>query len=476
MESAVPIDPHSHAGPAASSAVLDVAARAADEYLFGVLERRVSPAPEALAALAGFDTDLPDAPSDPVQVVAKLHRLGSPATTASSGGRFYGLVVGGTLPAALGARILTSAWDQVVFNDQTSPVGCMLERVTARWLTDLLGLPAEAHVSFVTGATMGNFTGLAAARDALLRRAGHDPAKGLFGAPRVRVVATAEVHVTVVKALTLLGFGSVDIERVPTDDQGRLRTDALPPLDERTVVILQAGNVNSGAMDPFAQVVPVARDAGAWVHVDGAFGMWAAGSPRLRAQLAGVEGADSWVTDAHKWLNTPYDCGVVIVRDPDALHQVMATQAPYLATGTAVAPKDMGPEFSRSARAVEVWAALSSLGREGVAELVERTCAHARAFANGLRELGYTVLNDVTLNQVVATPPLDDPDASARIAARVQSSGECFFGATNWKGRPAVRISVSSHATTVDDVHRSLAAIAAATTIETAALDQRRDT
>jgi glutamate/tyrosine decarboxylase-like PLP-dependent enzyme len=312
--------------------------------------------------------------------------------------------------------------------DLTSPVGCALERITARWITDVPGLPGESRVSYVTGATMGTFTALAAARDALLRRAGHDAlTAGLWNAPRLRVVTGDEVHVTVVKALTLLGFGSAEIERVPTDDQGRVRPDALPDLDDRTILILQAGNVNSGAIDPFDQVVPRARRAGAWVHVDGAFGLWAAASPALRGATAGIEDADSWVTDGHKWLNTPYDCGLAIVRDAQALHQAMATQAPYLVAGTTAAPKDMGPEFSRSARAVEVWAALYSLGRQGVAELIDRTCAHARAFANGLHGLGYTVLNDVTLNQVVAAPP-GDPNAAGRIAARVQESGEWVRG------------------------------------------------
>jgi glutamate/tyrosine decarboxylase-like PLP-dependent enzyme len=452
--------------PVPVAAVLDTASRAALDYLVGLPARRVSPAPEDLAAIAALDVDLPNEPCDPVEVVAEMHRLGSPATTASAGGRFFGLVVGGTLPAALGARLLASAWDQVVFNDQISPIGCALERITAGWITDVLGLPAEAHVSYVTGATMGNFTCLAAARDALLQRAGHDPlGAGLWNAPRLRVVTGDEVHVTVVKALTLLGFGTADVVRVPTDDQGRIRPDAVPELDERTIVILQAGNVSSGALDPFAEVIPDARRAGSWVHVDGAFGLWAAASLPLRRALAGVEDADSWATDGHKWLNTPYDCGVAIVRDPQALHRVMATQAPYLAAGTTVAPKDMGPEFSRGARAVEVWAALRSLGRQGLAELIERTCLHARTFADGLTALGYTVLNDVVLNQVVATPP-GDTDAAARIAARVQGSGECWFGPTIWRGRHAIRISVSSHATTDEDVRRSLAVIAVATNAE----------
>ena len=461
-----PIVPGSSLPSVGVAEVVGIASRAAIDYLAGLPDRGVAPDASDVAALAALDIALPDGPRDPADVVADLHRLGSPATTATAGGRFFGLVVGGTLPAALGARVLTSAWDQVVFNDQISAVGCALERITAGWITDVLGLPTGSHVSFVTGATMGNFTCLAAARDFLLQRAGHDAlSAGLWNAPRLRVVTGDEVHVTVVKALTLLGFGTADIVRVPTDDQGRVRPDALPELDARTILILQAGNVTSGALDPFAEVIPLARRAGSWVHVDGAFGLWAAASPSRRPALAGIEEADSWVTDGHKWLNTPYDCGMAIVRNPAALHHVMATQAPYLTAGATVAPKDMGPEFSRSARAAEVWAALYSLGRQGVADLVERTCGHAQTFARGLTALGYSVLNEVVLNQVVAAPP-GHPEAAARIAARVQQSGECWFGPTTWRGRPAIRISVASHATTDEDVRRSLAAIASATEAE----------
>lgn len=445
-----------------SLASLSAASAAASEYLSSVNGRRVAPDPAAIAELSWLTGALGDDPIDPAQVVRALHRYGSPATVASAGGRYLGLVVGGTLPAALGARVLASAWDQVVFNDATSPVGCVLERCAGEWVVDLLGLPAESHVSFVTGATMGNFTCLAAARQHMLARAGHDVAEhGLWGAPRLRIVASEEVHVTVIKALTLLGWGKAEIERVPTDAQGRVIVDRLPHLDDHTIVCLQAGNVNSGSFDPFEEVCQRARAAGAWVHVDGAFGLWAAASPVRRELTAGVDQADSWVVDGHKWLNTPYDCGLAIVRDAEGLHHAMATQAPYLRAGTSIAPKDMGPEFSRSARGVEAWAALRSLGRRGLADLVERCCRHARALADGLDAYGYEVLNDVVLNQVVAR--IGTAEDHSRIVQIVQESGECWFGQTTWRSQSAIRLSVSGWATTDHDVRQTLASIKDAT-------------
>lgn len=452
----------------ASIAPLHLAHELAAAYVAEAHDRPVAPNRDALNALAGFDTPLPERSNAPSDTIALLDRLGSPATVASTGGRFFGLVVGGTLPAALGARTLASAWDQVVFNEATSPVGVALERIAARWTLDLLGLPSSASVGFVTGATMANVTCLAAARQHLLARAGWDVnAKGLWGAPPLRFVAGAEIHVTVRKALTLLGMGTDAIETVPCDGNGALDADALPELDERTIILLQAGNVNSGACDPIGAMCERAKGMGAWVHVDGAFGLWAAAAPRTRHLLEGFDAADSWVADGHKWLNTPYDCGIAICRHPQALHEAMRTQAPYLKTDggaadpRAVAPKDMVPEFSRSARGVEVWAALHSLGREGVADLIDRCCAHARALADGLRGLGFEVLNEVVLNQVVATLPGRE-DRTGDLAARVQASGEAWFGPTNWRGRPGLRFSIASWATTDADIERTLAAIKAA--------------
>jgi glutamate/tyrosine decarboxylase-like PLP-dependent enzyme len=441
---------------------LTAASAAAADYLRTVDTRRVAPDPDALALMAQLTEPLAEDPTDPDEVLRSLHAYGSPATVASAGGRFFGLVVGGTLPAALGARVLASAWDQVVFNDATSPIGSALEWCAGQWVVDLLGLPAQSYVSFVTGATMGNFTCLAAARQQLLARAGYAVTeRGLWDAPRLRVVASDEIHVTVIKALTLLGWGTTTIERIPTDDQGRVIADQMPALDPQTIVCLQAGNVNSGSFDPFEEVCRRARAAGAWVHVDGAFGLWAAASPARRTLTAGVDQADSWVIDGHKWLNTPYDCGLAIVRDPQPLHDAMATQAPYLKTGATVAPKDMGPEFSRSARGVEVWAALRSLGRRGVADLVESSCSHATTLAQGLRALGYEVVNDVVLNQVAAR--IGTVDDHTRIAQAAQESGECWFGQTTWRGQSAIRLSVASWSTSEHDIQRTLASIEQAT-------------
>ncbi len=430
-------------------------------YLASVDERPVFPTTDSLRGLSAFDERLPEAPTDAADTLRRLHTFGSPATTASAGGRYFGLVVGGALPVTVAANWLATAWDQVVFNEATSPVGVKLEQVAGAWLLDLLGLPADASVGFVTGASMANFTCLAAARALLLARQGHDVARdGVFGAPRLRIVASEQIHVTVIKALGLLGFGSAQIERVPTDAQGRMRIEAMPALDDTCIVLCQAGNVNSGASDPFDAICDRAAEAGAWVHVDGAFGLWAAASPLTAPQVHGLARCDSWVTDGHKWLNTPYDCGLAICRHPESVHRVMATQAVYLKTGGHAAPKDMVPEFSRRARGVEVWAALRTLGRHGVAALVERCCAHARRFAQGLESLGFEVLNDVVLNQVVAT--VGDDERVRRVVEHCQGSGECWFGPTVWRGRAALRISVSSWATTTSDVDRTLAAIATA--------------
>lgn len=438
------------------------AATYAQTYLDSLGERPVAATPDALASLADFDMPLPAASCDPMDTLSLLNAKGSPATTASAGGRFFGLVVGGTLPAALGARVLAAAWDQVVFNDATSPVGVKLEQVASGWLLDLLGLPEESAVGFVTGATMANFSCLAAARHALLAKQGWDVGKqGLNGAPALRIIAGRQIHVTVLKAIALLGLGTARIEWVACDDQGRMRPSDMPAPDANSMILTQAGNVNSGASDPIAEIA--ARANGAWVHVDGAFGLWAAASDSTRSQLAGYEAADSWVVDGHKWLNTPYDCGIAICRHRQALHAAMATQAPYLKVGGTAAPKDMVPEFSRAARGVEVWAALHSLGRSGVAQLVDRTCALARMLADELESNGFDILNDAVLNQVVATIPGRE-DKVGEIAAHVQRSGEAWLGPTNWRQRAAIRISVASWLTSKADIARTVRAILRART------------
>ena len=354
--------------------------------------------------------------------------------------------------------MLASAWDQNCGLTIISPTTAKLEIVALQWLLDVLHLPPTCAAGFVTGATMANFTGLAAARHSLLERAGWNvEEQGLFGAPVLNVVVGDEVHVTALKALAMLGLGRARVTRVPVDDQGRMRADKLPPLDERTILCMQAGNVNTGAIDPFSEIISRAHAAGAWVHVDGAFGLWAAAAPARAALVAGVADADSWALDAHKWLNVPYDSGIAICRDKDALRGAMAVNAAYLLGGAEREPNDYVPELSRRARGVDVWAALSVLGRSGVAEMIERNCRQAARFADGLRNAGFEILNDVVLNQVLVS--FGDPETTRRVIAGIQADGTCWCGGTVWQGRTAMRISVSSWATTDDDVELSLAAM-----------------
>jgi glutamate/tyrosine decarboxylase-like PLP-dependent enzyme len=438
--------------------LLDQASRYAHEYLRGVADRPVAPSPEAVAALARFARPLPAEPSAPAEVLAELHAGGSPATVATVGGRYFGFVIGGALPIAVAANWLAAAWDQNGSLVATSPVAAALEEVAAGWLRELLGLPGATATAFVTGGTMANFCGLAAARRAVLGRAGWDAdADGLFGAPPITVVVSDEVHITVLKALALLGLGKRRVVRVPTDGQGRMRADALPRTDGPTIVCVQAGNVNTGAFDPAAAICAEARARDAWVHVDGAFGLWALAAP-ARAPLGdGLALADSWAVDAHKWLNVPYDSGIALVRDGDALRGAMAAVSAYTPGGSEREPCHFTPEFSRRARGVEVWAALRQLGRAGVAELIERCCRHATAIAARLRAAGLEVLNEVVLNQVLVS--FGPPERTRRIIAAVQQDGTCWCGGTVWQGRTAMRISVSGWATGDEDVARSADAI-----------------
>ena len=356
------------------------------------------------------------------------------------------------------ANWLATAWDQNTAFYHPTPATAEIERVALRWLVDILGLPADCEGAFVTGATVANLTALAAARHQVLERAGWDvEADGLFGAPPITVVVGEEVHPTLLKSLGVLGLGRTRVKRVPVDGQGRLRADALPPLQDPTILCLQAGNVNTGACDPLAEVIPVARAAGAWVHVDGAFGLWAAAAPARRHQVAGIEGADSWAVDAHKWLNVPYDCGLAFVRDGRALGAAMAVRAAYLPADSPRIPSDFTPELSRRARGVEVWAALRTLGRSGIADMIERCCGHAARFATGLADAGHQVLNEVALNQVLVS--FGSPEITERTISLVQTDGTCWCGGTVWQGRTAMRISVCSWATTAADVELSLEAI-----------------
>lgn len=436
-------------------------ARRAIRYLAGLKERNVAPTPEAIAALSRFDENLPQYPTDPAAVIDLLDAAGSPATMATAGGRYFGFVVGSALPATVAASWLAAAWNQNAGFAIISPVAAKLEQVAARWLLDILRLPTESAVGFVTNATQANFSGLAAARHALLARRGWNvETQGLFGAPPIQVVVGDEIHVSVLKALALLGLGRERVVHVPVDGQGRMRADSLPPLDDHTIVCLQAGNVNTGAVDPAADIIPQTRAAGAWVHVDGAFGLWAAASPDRAHLLDGYADADSWATDAHKWLNAPYDNGIVIVRERSHLQAAMSMNASYLVLGDSREPCHYTPDMSRRARGVDLWTALRSLGRQGVEDLISRTCRLALRFAAGVRAAGLEVLNDVVLNQVLVS--LGDDETTRRIVAAIQADGTCWAAATVWQGRPALRLSVSSWATSEVDVDRSIAAIVSA--------------
>ncbi len=437
---------------------LSLAARLAREYLDGIAARAVSPTPEALAALDELRAPMPDGPTDAAAVLASLHAIGSPATMATAGGRYFGFVTGGSFPVAVGANWLAAAWDQNAAVTAMSPIAVTLERVALDWLRALLGLPDGVTGALVTGATMASFTALAAARRALLARAGWNvDDDGLFGAPPLTVVVGDEVHVAVQKALGLLGLGRNRVLRVPTDGEGRLRADKLPPLDARTIVCAQAGNVNTGACDPFVALADAAQAAGAWLHVDGAFGLWAAAAPERASQVAGVERADSWAVDAHKWLNVPYDSGVAFVRDGEALRGAMSVAAPYIVTGGLPEPCQLAPEMSRRARGVEIWAVLRTLGRAGVAELIERCCRHAARLAERLAAAGCEILNDVVLNQVLVA--FGDDARTDAVVAAAQRDGTLWCGPTVWHGRHAMRLSVSSWATSEADIERAADAI-----------------
>jgi glutamate/tyrosine decarboxylase-like PLP-dependent enzyme len=434
------------------------AAERAIHYLEGLDDRPVTSSDAARLRLAELNTPLPDGPVDPAVVLDLLDTVGSPATTAMAGGRYFGFVTGGTLPAALAANWLAGAWDQNSGLNVMSPIAATLEEISRRWLLEALGFAPDTAAGFVTGGTMANFTALAAARHAVLQRAGWDvEADGLFGAPPVTVIVGDEVHVSALKALSLLGFGRDRVTRVAVDEQGRIRADALPKLSGPTIVCTQAGNVNTGAIDPVGEISDHAHEADAWVHVDGAFGLWAAAAPTRAHLLEGVRDADSWALDAHKWLNVPYDSGVALVRDPAALSAAMTMTAAYLQAGIMREPYHFTPEMSRRARGVEIWAALMSLGRDGLADLIERTCRYASRFADGLRDAGYEILNEVTLNQVMVR--FGDDDTTRRVIAAIQEDGTCWCGGTVWRGRAAMRISVSSWATTDADVERSLEAM-----------------
>jgi len=434
------------------------AARRGVRYVEGLSTRKLYPSREAIERLHELDQPLQDESVDPFEVLEILDTLGSPSTVASTAGRYFGFVIGGSLPVACAANILAAAWDQNAALYVTSPIGSFLEEVCQKWLLSLFGLPHKSGVGFVSSATMANFSGLASARHAVLRDAAWDvESQGLFGAPPVTVVVGEEAHASIFKALSMLGMGRERVVRVPADDQGRMRIELLPDISGPTIVCVGAGNVNTGAFDPIKDICTAAKSNGAWVHVDGAFGLWAAASPTRAHLAAGIEEADSWSVDAHKWLNVPHDSGMVIVRNPTDLRAAMSMSASYHIKTGERDPWDWVPQISRRARGIEIWAALRSLGREGVAELVEKSCRHAARFAEALAAAGYQVLNDVVLNQVLVS--FGDEDTTNRVISRIQEDGTCWCGGAVWQDQTVMRISVSCWATTEEDVERSLNAI-----------------
>jgi glutamate/tyrosine decarboxylase-like PLP-dependent enzyme len=432
----------------------DARARA---YLESLSDRRVFPDAAALDGLRAFDEALPPAGCDPAETLRLLDTHGTPATVTSNGPRYFGFVIGAALPAAAAAERLMLAWDQCASAYANSPLAATLEKTAGRWVLDALDLPRDSAVGFGTSATACGLACIAAARRVLLERAGWDfDGDGLIGAPEIRVVVSAAVHITVKKALRVLGFGLKRLIVAPVDAHGRIDPAQLPPLDARTILCLQAGEVNTGEFDPFAEIVPRAKAAGAWVHVDGAFGLWARAS-RHAALTAGIDAADSWTTDGHKWLNTPYDGAIAICRDAAALAAAMNSDAAYF-SAAADAQKNLTLEFSRRARGVPIWAALRTLGCAGIAELVDRHCRQAQRVAEGLRAAGFEVINRVVLNQVLVRAGSDA--ATDAIREHAAASGEVWFGPTIWQGRPAFRISVSSWRTTDTDIDRLVALLA----------------
>lgn len=435
----------------------DAARRGAD-YLESLENRPVFPREADIERLRGaLRGGLPAGPTPDAEVLKFLDEYGTPATVASAGGRYFGFVTGGALPATVASHMLATAWDQNCFSFTSSPTVALFDETALRWLKDIFGLPPEAAGAFVLGDSAAIFCGLAAARHEVLARAGWDvEQQGLRGSPAVTVIVGEEAHSVIFRLLPLLGFGRAHIVRVPTDGQGRMRVDRLPAIQGPTIVCIQAGNVNSGGFDPAPAIIDRAHAGGAWVHVDGAFGLWAAASGKRRHLMEGFARADSWATDAHKWLNVPYDCGIAFVRHAKALRAAMSISGDYLMLEGPDA-SNFTMDGSRRARGVDVWAALQALGRSGLAEMIDRNCDQAKWLAEQLAAAGVEVLNDVVLNQVVVS--FGEDARTKQVIAALQEARECWCGGTRWKGREAMRISVSGWATTEKDMRTTVRSI-----------------
>jgi len=428
------------------------------EYADEALVRNVFPSGQALAELRHFDEDLPENSGDAKAILEQLHQYGSPASVAQAGGRYFGFVNGGILPVSLATKLLTDFWDQNTALYVMSPITSKLEQVCEEWLRQLFGLPDTTVAGFVSGTSSAIFCGLAAARYRIFKNHNWDFNQlGHSGAPPIRVIASSQTHGAVVKAIALLGFGIDNIEWVDCDDQGRIIPGAMPVLDNSCIVLLQAGNVNSGAFDPLQEICDNANAVDAWVHIDGAFGLWAGGTKRLAHLTEGMEKAHSWSVDGHKTLNTPYDSGILLCRDKDALVMALQASGAYLNFSENRDGMLYTPEMSRRARAIELWAALKYLGSDGVDELVFGLHERAVQFAGELTSAGFTVLNDVVFNQVIVAPS-DNDETTQSILESIQQSGECWLGSSVWKGKKVIRISVCSWVTSEQDISRSVQA------------------
>jgi glutamate/tyrosine decarboxylase-like PLP-dependent enzyme len=447
--------------------LFEYALSAAREFENGLDSRRVVPAERDIDNIDAFDEPLPANGTAALDVIKTLHEVGSPATTLTRSGRFFGFVVGGAHPVSIAANWIASTWDQNAALPVLGHTAAKLEEVSASWILEMLNLPRDSGMGFVSGSTMAGFTALCAARYKLCKNKGYDLKKrGILRAPRIRIVLSEDIHPTNIVALQYMGYGLDDLEFVAVDDQGRMRLDQMPELDDQTIVIAQAGNINSGAFDPFRDICTLAKRAGAWVHIDSAFGGWLRLSEKRGHLTQGMELADSWSLDCHKWLNVPYDSAVAICRDADAMREFFGVSASYLINGEARVPSHFTPELSRRARGIDIWATIKCLGRKGIAGVIDRCCDQALYFSKQLEKLGFTVMNDVCINQVVFGL-LDDKgqydEAGLKaIMTRVQESGTTWFGPTKWGGQNVYRMSICSAETTDDDLTIALRAIRSA--------------
>ncbi len=441
--------------PEVDTNLYDRALECSKDYLDSVDNRRVYPSEEALDQLVKFEESMPENPGDALEILNQLHTYGSPATVATTGNRYFGFVIGSQFPAAVAAKWLSDSWDQCPGLYVISPIVSHLEEICEKWMTELIGFPSDTAMGLVGGTSTATFCGLAAGRNKLLKQMGWDlHEQGLVGSPKLRIVLGEQAHATVFKALSLLGFGKKNLEIVPTDSQGRIDPNQIPHLDQNTLLILQSGNVNSGAFDPLDVICEKAQKAKAWVHVDGAFGLWAAASENKKHLVKGLELADSWSIDGHKTLNTPYDCGMIFCRDREALVSAMQAGGSYILYGENRDPMLYTPEMSRRSRSVELWATLKTLGRKGVEALVDGLCANAVYFGEQLKNAGFRILNDIVFNQVLVA--CDAPELTLETNKLIQLEGECWCGGAIWKGEPVIRVSVCSWKTEFSDIDKAV--------------------